>query len=173
LGETGEDLGGTEYLRVIHHREQGTPPYLNLETEKKLQDCVLKLIHGGLAQSAHDCSDGGLAVALAESCLSHPAQPQGAVLRLNLNGIRRDALLFGESQSRVIVSARSEHTEQILAIAQGAGVRAQVIGAVGGDRLVIDVEGNDRNAGCRIDSDLQTLHDRWGNTLQRMVEDIR
>ena len=64
LGKTREDLGGTEYLRVLHHREQGSPPYLSLETEKALHDCILNLIHEGLVQSAHDCSDGGLAVAL-------------------------------------------------------------------------------------------------------------
>ncbi|HJU04043.1 MAG TPA: phosphoribosylformylglycinamidine synthase subunit PurL [Nitrospiraceae bacterium] len=171
LGETGEDLGGTEYLRAIHHREQGTPPYLNLETEKALQACVLKLIHDGMVHSAHDCSDGGLAVALAESCLSHPTQPQGAVLRLTLNGIRRDALLFGESQSRVIVSVNSEHAEQVMATAQSAGVPAQMIGTVGGDRLIVDVEGDGRTAGCRIDVDLRTLQDRWADSLERAIEE--
>ena len=73
LGSTKEDLGGTEYLRVIHHREQGAPPYLSVETEKGLQACVLKLIREELVRSAHDCSDGGLAVALAECSLS-PSQ---------------------------------------------------------------------------------------------------
>ncbi|MGH7232114.1 MAG: phosphoribosylformylglycinamidine synthase subunit PurL [Nitrospiraceae bacterium] len=171
LGETREDLGGTEYLRVIHHREQGTPPYLSLETEKALQACALKLIRDGFVQSAHDCSDGGLAVALAECCFSDSTRPLGAVLRLSLNGVRRDALLFGESQSRVILSVSPSHADQVLAIAHDLGVPADVIGTVGGDRLVIEVEGDTQAAGCRIDTDLQTLHDRWANSLGRAIED--
>ncbi|MEC4670310.1 MAG: phosphoribosylformylglycinamidine synthase subunit PurL, partial [Nitrospirota bacterium] len=99
LGETKEDLGGTEYLKVVHSREQGSPPWINLETEKLLQACVLSLIREGLVQSAHDCSEGGLAVTLAESCLSpSPGQdrPLGVRVQLSQNGLRRDALLFGE-----------------------------------------------------------------------------
>ncbi len=149
LGSTKEDLGGTEYLRVIHHREQGAPPYLSVETEKALQACVLKLIREGLVHSAHDCSDGGLAVALAECSLSHPTQPLGAVLKLTLHGLRRDALLFGESQSRVILSVSPGHVDQVLAIARALDVPAETIGRVGGDRLVIEVEGDQRVAGCR------------------------
>ena len=70
LGETKEDLGGTEYLKIVHYREQGRPPLLNLEVEKALQGCLLQMIQKGWIQSAHDCSDGGLAVALAECCFS-------------------------------------------------------------------------------------------------------
>ena len=171
LGATKEDLGGTEYLRVIHHREQGTPPYLDLDAEKALHACVLKLIRDGVAQSAHDCSDGGLAVAVSESCLSHPAEPQGAVLRLTLHGLRRDAVLFGESQSRAVVSVRPADLERTLTVARDLGVPAEAIGTVGGDRLVIDVQADHRNAGCRIDADLQTLNDRWAKSLQRALEE--
>src|SRR2546428_13361951 len=70
LGETGEDLGGTEYLRVVHHREQGTPPALNFERGGALHRVVLQAIQQGLGRSAPDSPEGGLAVALAESCLS-------------------------------------------------------------------------------------------------------
>ncbi len=66
LGRTREDLGGTEYLKIVHHREQGSPPLLNLEEEQAVQACTIQLIREGVVQSAHDCSDGGLAVALAE-----------------------------------------------------------------------------------------------------------
>ncbi|MBD0305305.1 MAG: phosphoribosylformylglycinamidine synthase subunit PurL, partial [Nitrospiraceae bacterium] len=169
LGNTKEDLGGTEYLRVIHHREQGTPPYLNLEDEKALQACVLKLIHDGLVHSVHDCSDGGLAVALAECCLSHPAQPLGAVLRLSQNGLRRDAVLFGESQSRVILSVDPGHADKVLAIAQVQGVPVETIGTVERERFVIELEDDDRIAGCRIDTDLKTLQDCWMNSLERAL----
>ncbi len=83
LGIAREDLGGSEYLKVVHAREQGSPPYLSLDTEKALHDCVLSLIRDGLLQSAHDCSDGGLAVTLAESCISGPGRPLGAVVTLH------------------------------------------------------------------------------------------
>src|SRR5207249_7809137 len=103
LGTTKEDLGGTEYLRVIHHREQGTPPVFSPETEKAVQVCVLKLIGDGLLQSAHDCSDGGFAVTLAECCLSGPA-PLGAVVRLSSNGQRRDRKSTRLNSSHVSIS---------------------------------------------------------------------
>jgi len=169
LGATREDVGGTEYLRVVHHREQGEPPYLNLETEKALHDCVLRLIRDGLVQSAHDCSDGGLAVALAECCVSGPTQPLGAVVRLAGHTIRRDALLFGESQSRVVLSVKADSADKVLTIAQTMGVPAAKIGTVGGERLVIDVEAGKQASACRVDAELKTLLDRWGNSLEKAL----
>jgi len=170
IGTTKEDLGGTEYLRVIHHREQGTPPVFSPEMENTVQTCVLKLIREELVQSAHDCSDGGLAVTLAECCLSSPA-PLGAVVRLNSNGLRRDSLLFGESQSRVVLSVGPAHTETVLRIAREVRVPAEVIGTVGGTRLVIDVAADRWGPACRIDADLDTLYDRWGRSLERSIEE--
>jgi phosphoribosylformylglycinamidine synthase subunit PurL len=169
LGTTREDVGGTEYLRVVHHREQGEPPYLNLETEKALHDCVLRLIRDGLVQSAHDCSDGGLAVALAECCVSVPTQPLGAVVRLAGHTIRRDALLFGESQSRAVLTVKADAADKVLTIAQAMGVPAAKIGTVGGERLVIDVEASKQASACRVDAELKTLLDRWGNSLEKTL----
>jgi phosphoribosylformylglycinamidine synthase len=182
LGATREDLGGTEYLRVVHHREQGEPPYLNLETETALHACVLKVIREGLVQSAHDCSDGGLAVALAECCVSTPTQPPfdsaqgrepaerlGAVVRLTGHTIRRDALLFGESQSRVILSVKPAQADKLLGIAKDLGVPAAKIGTVGGERLVIDVDAAKQAPACLVDADLKTLLDKWGNSLERAL----
>jgi len=169
LGATREDVGGTEYLRLVHHREQGEPPYLNLETEKALHACTLKLIREGLVQSAHDCSDGGLAVALAECCVSNPTQPLGAVVRLTGHTIRRDALLFGESQSRVILSVKPAQADRVLSIAKDLGVPGAKIGMVGGERLVIDVEATKQAPACLVDADLKTLLDRWGNSLERTL----
>ncbi len=169
LGATREDVGGTEYLRVVHHREQGEPPYLNLDTEKALHACTLKLIREGLVQSAHDCSDGGLAVALAECCVSVPAQPLGAVVRLTGYTIRRDALLFGESQSRVVLSVKADAADKVVTVAQAMGVPAAKIGTVGGERLIIDVEAGKQASACRVDAELKTLLDRWGNSLERAL----
>ena len=169
LGKTREDLGGSEYLKVLQHREQGSPPFLSLETEKALQDCVLKVIHEGLVQSAHDCSDGGLAVALAECCVSGPSAARGAVVKLGLGSLRRDALLFGESQSRVILSTRPNAVESLLSRAAEAGVPAAQIGTVGGDRLVIEVEPGKVSDGCRIDLPINQVSDRWVHAIEEQL----
>jgi phosphoribosylformylglycinamidine synthase len=170
LGKTREDLGGTEYLKVIHHREQGSPPLLNLDAERALHQCILEVIDEGLVQSAHDCSDGGLAVALAECCISAPTEGLGAMITLPLDGLRRDALLFGESQSRVILSVKAEVAGQVLNRAWDAGIPAARIGTVGGDRLVIDVPGDDRTTGCTINLEVRTLQDRWANAIEKALE---
>ncbi len=171
LGATLDDLGGTEYLQVHHAREQGSPPALLLETEKALQVCVSQLIREGLVQSAHDCSDGGLAVALAECSLSHPTTPLGAVVELTPNRLRRDSLLFGESQSRVVLSVTPAKTERVLKLAQDAGVPAATIGRVGGSRLVIEVGADRWGAACRIDAEVARLQDAWGGSLERVISE--
>ncbi len=164
LGETQEDLGGTEYLKVVHYREQGAPPWLNLETEKALHACMLCLATEGLVQSAHDCSDGGLAVTLAESCFSSQAttdNPLGATIRLDSNGLRTDALLFGESPSRILLSISPVHAEHVMAIAREHNVPVQDIGTVGGDRLIVRV-----NEQPTIDMPVATLFEQWSRSLE-------
>ena len=164
LGETREDLGGTEYLKVVHYREQGAPPWLNLETEKTLHTCMLRLATEGLVQSAHDCSDGGLAVTLAESCFSPqaaPDKPSGATIRLDSNGLRTDALLFGESPSRILLSISPVHAERVMAIAREHDVPAQDIGTVGGDRLMVRV-----NEQPMIDMPVAELFEQWSRSLE-------
>ncbi|MCS6319195.1 MAG: phosphoribosylformylglycinamidine synthase II, partial [Nitrospira sp.] len=156
LGQTREDLGGTEYLKVLHHREQGSPPLLNLDSEKAVQQCTIRLIREGLVQSAHDCSDGGVAVALTECCISGSAQQLGAVVQLSLDGLRRDAVLFGESQSRIVLSVKAELAERVLNMAWDAGVHATRIGTVEGARLVIQVDGDQQGGGCTVDLELTT-----------------
>ncbi len=169
LGKTKEDLGGSEYLKVLHHREQGSPPLISLETEKELHDFILKVIREGVVQSAHDCSDGGLSVALAECCISAPDAKRGAVVRLPLDTLRRDALLFGESQSRVVLSVKPEMADQVLNRAWDSGIPAVKIGKVGGDRFVIDVEKGQWSEGCRIDLPVDQLHDRWAFSIDRTL----
>jgi phosphoribosylformylglycinamidine synthase len=169
LGSTREDLGGTEYLKVLHHREQGSPPLLNLDMEKAVQACTLQLIRMGLVQSAHDCSDGGLAVALAESCVSGPERKVGAVVHLHVDRLRRDALLFGESQSRVVLSVKPDQAEQVLETARGMGVQATKLGEVGGDRLIINLTEREVFPGTGIDLDLDVVFDHWAHSLERVL----
>ncbi len=168
LGATREDLGGSEYLKVQHSREQGSPPYLNLDQEQAVRSCVLQLIRSGLVQSAHDCSDGGLAVALAECCVSGPDQARGAVVRLTPGRQRIDSMLFGESQSRIIVSAKPAQRQAILDQAQQMGVPATVAGAVGGASLVIYL-GDERSTTKTVDLPVTTIADRWGYSLERRL----
>ncbi|MCE9535936.1 MAG: phosphoribosylformylglycinamidine synthase II, partial [Nitrospirae bacterium] len=172
LGKTKEDLGGSEYLKVLHHREQGSPPFLSLETEQSLHAFLLNAIRDGLVQSAHDCSDGGLAVALVESCISGPAERRGAVVRLSLDALRLDALLFGESQSRVVLSVKPELADRVLKLAGAAGVPAMKIGTVGGDRFVVEVEKGQWSEGCRIDLTVDQLHDRWAFSIERTLNQV-
>jgi len=170
LGETKEDLGGTEYLKVVHYREQGSPPWLNLDTEKSLQQCLLLMIQQGLIQSAHDCSDGGLAVTLAESCFSPQTaegHQMGANVQLDVDRMRVDAMLFGESPSRVVISVLPEHTESVLALAENHDVPARKIGEVGGADLRIDVQGKPN---LSILVPVSELFDRWKNALEQKVE---
>jgi phosphoribosylformylglycinamidine synthase II len=168
LGSSREDLGGTEYLKIVHAREQGSPPYLSLDTEKALHDCVLSLIRDGLLQSAHDCSEGGVAVALAESCISGPERTLGAVVRLPKGRLRKDAVLFGESQSRIVVSVTPVHRPTVLDHAKRFGVPAAVIGSVSGDRLVVGV-GDEGSTERVIDQPVAELLDRWALSVERSL----
>ena len=130
-------LGGSEYLEVIGGQVAGEPPALDLEQERRLQACCLEAIQDGLLQSAHDCSDGGLAVALAECCIVGKI---GAVLEAPAVAPGQAALewLFHEGQSRIVVSTAPESATALLALAQKAGVKARVLGTVGGDSFLID-----------------------------------
>jgi phosphoribosylformylglycinamidine synthase II len=135
LGETHEDLGGTEYLKRHHGRVTGRPPALDLDREKKVQAVCLAAVREGLAASAHDCSDGGLAVALAECCI--PGR-LGADVALPANpDVRLDAQLFGESASRIVLSASPENARRIQDIAAREGAPICVLGEVRGDELTI------------------------------------
>jgi phosphoribosylformylglycinamidine synthase II len=134
LGETREDLGGSEYLKRFHHQVTGRPPALNLELEKRVQTVCLEAVRAGLASSAHDCSDGGLAVALAECCIWGGL---GAKVRLPESDVRLDAQLFGESPSRILVSARPAKARRIKTAAEAQDVAVWELGRVEGDQMVI------------------------------------
>ena len=169
LGDTRDELGGTEYLRVVHHREQGIPPVLDLEREVAVQALVQEAVDRKLLRSAHDCSEGGLAVALAESTLLAEGLPLGAMIDLDHQGLRADGLLFGESQSRIVVSARREDLPVIQDMAKESGVPCAVLGTVGGDRLTIAVH-EDRGAiSIRIDRGCAQLDAIWRGALRELL----
>jgi len=118
----------------------GETPAIDLEGERSLQQAVLKMIRGRLLSSAHDCSEGGLACALAESALREGESPLGADIDLD-DEVRPVAALFGEAQGRIIVSCAPESTAKVLQVAKEHGVPARRIGAVteGGGEFSIKV----------------------------------
>ena len=126
LGRTREELGASEYLAVVHGVQRGAPPWIDLETEKRLHSLCLTAAHERLLRSAHDVGAGGLAVALAECCFAGPGL--GARIALE-RGIRTDALLFGESQSRMLVSLRRRHLGRFRDLARREGVPFTFLGA--------------------------------------------
>lgn len=138
LGDTFAELGGSEFQKVIHDVTEGRPPALDLDTEKKLLGSVLSAIQTGLVQSAHDLSEGGLAVALAESCISGKL---GANVALSSENLRHDLLLFSESQSRILLSATPAQADALESHIQSQGVPVRRIGQVQGTEIQIQVDG--------------------------------
>jgi phosphoribosylformylglycinamidine synthase len=135
VGESFDELGGSEYLKVVHGLEAGAPPAIDLELEKRTQDFLLEAIEAGLLRSAHDLSEGGLAVALAE-CAFHSGRKLGCTVALD-RPLRADALLFGESQSRAVVTCRKADAAALLALASRSGVPAKAVGRVGGHAIAV------------------------------------
>jgi phosphoribosylformylglycinamidine synthase len=130
LGDTADELGGSEYLRAIHAVVAGRPPACDPAGERRLIDALHEAIQARLVSSAHDCSDGGLAVALAECCMMDEDRTIAAQVDLSAwTGLPRRSLLFGETQGRVIISTGS--ASDVLAIARNHGVPAWRIGTIG------------------------------------------
>ncbi len=141
LGETKDELGGTEYLKTIHGLKAGTPPQVDLAHEKRVQDVCLQAIESGLIRSAHDLSEGGLAIALAE-CTFHSPGRIGCAVDVD-DVVRADALAFGETQSRILVTCRKNKLAALTAAAGKAGVKAAVIGRTGGRDIILRHHGRD------------------------------
>jgi len=160
LGRTREELGGSEYLAVVRDLVRGTPPWIDLSVEMQVQRVCTQAIREGLVRSAHDCAEGGLAVALAEACIAGPGEPLGAEIELEAS-IRPDAWLFGESQSRIVVSVRKKHVNRLRDLARDADVPYTVLGEVRGRRLRI---------GSLIDVSAADLRSAWADALAQQME---
>jgi phosphoribosylformylglycinamidine synthase II len=163
LGETLDELGGSQYLSILYGRKEGNPPDLDMDVEKRLHETVHQLIRFGDVRSAHDCSEGGLAVALAECCISGKEQ-LGADVELGDSRLGWNSLLFSESQSRVILSVPVETVPEVLALALQMGVTAKRIGTVGGEMLVIRSGGESK---CWPVSDLRS---KWYSSIAKCME---
>lgn len=138
LGETAEELGGSEYLKIVHNLKEGLPPRLDLKKAKALIELMIDFSKNALLKSAHDISEGGLAVALAESCMSDCGKEMGAMVKMDWGHISKQAFLFGESQSRILISVDSKNLTGVEKMIKSHHYSYSVIGKVGGDSLKIN-----------------------------------
>lgn len=162
VGEIGHEMGASHFLKVCHGRKEGLPPRLDLERELAVQKSVRELIRAGLVRSAHDCSEGGLAVALAECCFN-PAGLLGADIRVAQNGLRIEQILFNESQSRILISVAENKASEVLELLKEAGTPALRLGVTGGEflSLAIDQESIRWSVG--------ELFDDWYYSIERTL----
>ncbi len=140
LGETKDELGASEYLDRIHGLVAGDVPSLDLELESKTQKYVLDVIRKGLIKSAHDVGDGGFSVALAESCIQSDF---GADVSFD-SDVRTDSLLFGESQTRFMLSVTEANVDAIIDQAAQTGIEAAVIGRVTTEQQILISNNNEK-----------------------------
>jgi phosphoribosylformylglycinamidine synthase subunit PurL len=165
LGESKEEIGGSEYLKYIHNMVRGDAPSINLDAEEKVGLCVYEAIKKGFVCSAHDCSEGGLGVCIAESCISDEENMTGALIDNIDFSISPVAALFGESQSRIVVSCARNNVGKIRDIASKQKVPFRVIGKVGSERLTILYKQENI-----IDLALQEMHKAWAFSLERLIK---
>jgi phosphoribosylformylglycinamidine synthase len=164
-GVAAPSLGGSRYLKVCHGLKIGPPPHVDLAQEIKVQNTVRDLIRRGLVKSAHDCSEGGLAVALAESCFN-PEKLFGAEIELTRKPSFLDVCvaLFNESQSRIVISVAPENLDNTTLRLRERDVPFRQLGKVCGDELRIHVNNE------AFSWPIADLYDDWCNSIRRLVE---
>ncbi|SEP01911.1 phosphoribosylformylglycinamidine synthase subunit PurL [Paenibacillus sp. OV219] len=160
-GETKHEFGGSELQYVLHGKSEGRPPQIDLDTEKLLLDGVLGAIREGYVASAHDLSEGGLAVAIAESAISGKL---GAEVNVETS-LRADAALFSESQSRILLSAKPEHAAALQQYLTEQGVPNAAIGTVRGNEVVASVNGK-----TGINAGIAELEKVWKDAIPCLMK---
>jgi phosphoribosylformylglycinamidine synthase len=165
LGENTNELGGSEYLYVTARLVAGTPPAVDLEKERALQQAMMAMTHGRHLRSARDCSDGGLACTLAECSLGDGETPLGIDIRLD-DDMPPVPNLFSESQGRIVVSCSPEETPEVLRIAEEHGVPAAKIGSVRNAESSFRIAMSEG----RIEAALDTMADAYFGALARIMD---
>jgi phosphoribosylformylglycinamidine synthase len=172
LQELAREFSSSEYSKTVGGIVTGQPPAIDLAAEKRLQDCVVALASESVLASAHDVSDGGIAVTLAESCFAsssavgtqHAAPALGANISLE-DAAPPEHALFGERGARAVVSVAPPSVARLQEIARQYGVAAISIGQVTrGDSFRIQLKGR-----TVIESSITALRDTWANSLERSV----
>ena len=170
--ELAREFSSSEYSKTIMGIVSGEPPAIDLAAEKRLIDCLVALAGEARVQSAHDISDGGLAVTVAESCFAaasagaqHAVPHLGAILNLDDSSAPAEHALFGERGARCVVSVAPTKLAAVLATARQYGVGAREIGKVHlGNAFRIEYKGS-----AVIDSPVDSLRDVWANSLERTL----
>jgi len=149
VGEIGDEMGATHFLKVCHSRKEGLPPRLDIARELAAQNSVRALIRAGLVRSAHDCSEGGLAVTLAECCFSPEGllgaetncsrRPVGGAASPDTSHSEAATALFNEAQSRIVLSVAESDAAAAIDLLKKSGVPALRLGVVGGEFLSIEI----------------------------------
>jgi phosphoribosylformylglycinamidine synthase len=165
LGLNTDEIGGSEYLYANHGLVAGAPPAIDLITERNLQRAVLAMIHAGQIHSAHDCSDGGLACTLAESCLGDGDQVYGVEVKLD-DDLPPVALFFGEGQGRVIVSCDPADADAVLKTAADHDVPAERIGTVGAVGTGLRIEAKQSS----INASAEAMTDAYFGAIPRIMD---
>ncbi|WP_442870444.1 phosphoribosylformylglycinamidine synthase subunit PurL [Aneurinibacillus sp. Ricciae_BoGa-3] len=161
VGRTKSDVGGSEYQKLTLGKIQGRPPQIDLDEEYRIQRFVLDAIRAGMVTSAHDLSEGGVAVALAESCI---AGSVGAEITLSTN-LRPDIYLFSESQSRILLTIPANLANQLTEMAKSQGIFIVELGAVGKEQLIIRVNGAEI-----IQQPVTILEKVWKTAIPKVME---
>ena len=166
LGESRNELGGSEYLKTMHGLICGEAPSLDLAREGALQRVLVEGAADGIIRSAHDCAEGGLAVTIAECCFDSSLGVEVDVTSVgSLEAWRNVATLFGESASRAVVSVSPEHEARLLAMAKAVNLPAARIGVVGGDRIRVSIDG-----GQILDESLAAAELIWSTAIENYFE---
>ena len=166
LGETRDELGGSEYLKVMHGLIRGVPPALDLKREAALQRVLVEGAASGIVRSAQDCSEGGFAVTVAECCIGTGLGARVDIASVaSAGGFGDIATLFAESASRVVVSVAAAREAELLSIASRQKLPARRIGIVAGDRVRIAIDGR-----TVIDEPLGTIERPWSTAIERYFE---
>lgn len=161
LGENTDELGGSEYLKVVHGLVAGDAPRIDLARERALQRTLVALAEAGLAKSAHDCAEGGLAVAIAESAI---AGDVGVDVTLDAGSLRPAPLFFGEAQGRAVVSCAADDVERVVQVARELGVPALQIGRVAGGSFRLAA------GAVAIDAPLASIAEVYETAIPRLMQ---
>jgi phosphoribosylformylglycinamidine synthase len=166
IGDLPNELGGSYFLQTEFGKKEGTCPGVNLAEEKKVQDFLINAINSGHISAAHDISEGGLLVAIAEMLFENPEL--GADLSIDSLGEsnRLDALLFGESQGRVLISVSNENLDEVLESAINDGLSVLKLGtSTDSGRLKLSVSENEI-----LDSEVNKLHKIWSEAIPEKMK---
>jgi len=164
LGENTADLSGSEYLYLIHNLKKGNPQ-IDMKREKAVQQACLEAIEAGIINSCHDCSEGGLVIAIAESSIANSNKMLGAEIKLD-EDIRKDAVLFGEAPSRIVISLRKNNVAKLERIAKKHTIPYKILGKVGGKKLTVY-----SGKTSVINLPLTTLSSTWRDAIPSRLKD--